>query len=365
MSPCRGSKNGCAKASCADNKSFDQLPEAASLHSSFLRLTLKAALVAGMVLAASLAARADDKSLIVAEPTHGVGYLPLYVSIDEGYFKQLGLDVKFATMEGGSAHTNAVLSGQAFAFIGGPEHNAFANLGGKQLRSIVNVVDRGNVYFVAATGKGPKDSNLAAYAKGKVFAPGLFGGTPNSITRYMLTVWNLEDKKDATILETTTPGILAAVKTGQAQIAATSEPQLTQGIRNGIWEEPFYNVPKELGPYAYSTMNVLKDTIDKDPQTVSAFVRGVIMGLREVYPHPDEAEKIAEKEFPTMPPDDLKATLNRTFADALWSKDGMVSEQAWTTAQKVVRNAGILKADVPYDQVIDMQFVKAILASNN
>ena len=161
-----------------------------------VRLTCKAVLVAGAVLMASFSAHADSKQLIVAEPTHGVGYLPLYVSIDEGYFKQLGLDVKFTTMEGGSAHTNAVLSGQAFAYIGGPEHNAFANLGGKELHArvpcplppppppsafllpraathlhpststLVNVVDRGNVYFVAATGKGPKDSNLAAYAKG-------------------------------------------------------------------------------------------------------------------------------------------------------------------------------------------------------
>ena len=338
---------------------LNQLPEARPL-----RMIFKAVVTAGVLLASSLSARAETKSLIVAEPTHGVGYLPLYVAIDEGYFKQLGLDVKFATLEGGSAHTNAVLSGQAFAFIGGPEHNAFADLGGKQIRAVVNVVDRGNVYLVAAAGKGPKDSDLASYAKGKIFAPGLFGGTPNSITRYMLTAWGLQDKKDATILETTTPGILAALKTSQAQIAAVSEPMLTQGIRNGIWDEPFYNVPKELGPYAYSTMNVLKDEVDKDPQTVSAFVRGVIMGLREVYDHPDEAQKIAEKEFPTMPPADLKATLDRTFADELWSHDGMVSEQAWTTAQKVVRNANILKADVAYDTIIDMQFVRAILASN-
>jgi NitT/TauT family transport system substrate-binding protein len=328
-------------------------------------MILKAIVTMGVLFAASLPVRAETKTLIVAEPTHGVGYLPLYVAIDEGYFKQLGLDVKFATLEGGSAHTNAVLSGQAFAFVGGPEHNAFADLGGKQIRAVVNVVDRGNVYLVAAAGKGPKDSDLAAYAKGKVFAPGLFGGTPNSITRYMLTVWGLQDKKDATILETTTPGILAALKTGQAQIAAVSEPMLTQGIHQGIWEEPFYNVPKELGPYAYSTMNILKNEIDKDPQTVSAFVRGVIMGLREVYAHTDEAQKIAEKEFPTMPPENLKATLDRTFADELWSHDGMVSEQAWTTAQKVVRNANILKADVAYDTIFDMHFVRAVLASNN
>lgn len=331
-----------------------------------MRAFLKPVVAVAALLAATTAARAAElKSLIVAEPVHGVGYLPLYVSIDAGYFKQLGLDVKFATLEGGSAHTNAVLSGQAFAFIGGPEHNAFADLGGKEIRAVVNVVDRGNVYFVAAAGKGPKDPDLAAYAKNKVFAPGLFGGTPNSITRYMLTVWGLQDKKDATILETTTPGILAALKTGQAQIAAVSEPMLTQGIRQGIWEEPFYNVPKELGPYAYSTMNVLKSNIDKDPQTVSAFVRGVIMGLREVYAHPDEAQKIAEKEFPTMAPDDLKATLDRTFADELWSHDGMVSQQAWVTAEKVVRNANILKADVAYDTIFDMQFVRAVLASTN
>jgi NitT/TauT family transport system substrate-binding protein len=330
----------------------------------------KAMLAAGAAIIASLSAlpptQAENlKTIVIAEPTHGVGYLPLYLGVDEGYFKQLGLDVKVLTLDGGSAHINAVLSGQAYAYIGGPEHNAFATLGGKQLRSVVNVVDRGNVYFVAGAGKGPKDANLAAFAKDKVFAPGAFGGTPNSIARYMLTVWGLQDKKDATILETTTPAILAVIKTGQAQIAATSEPQLTQGIRNGIWDEPFYNVPKELGPYAYSTLNVLKDSIDKDQQTVSALVRGMIMALRETYAHPDEAQKIAVKEFPTMPADDLKATLDRTFADALWSKDGMVSEQGWTMAEKVVRNADILKADVPYDQVIDMQFVKAILASNN
>ncbi len=329
-----------------------------------MRLVLKGMMAVLGLLAASLpAVAAELKQLVVAEPVHGVGYLPLYVAVDKGYFAAEGLDVKILTVEGGSAHTNAVLTGQAFAFIGGPEHDAFAKLKGAELRSVVNVVDRGNVYYVAATGKGPKDKNYAAYAKGKVIAPGLFGGTPNSITRYLVGVWKLEPGKTVTLLETTTAGILAAVKTGQAQIAAVSEPMLTQGVKQGIWEEPFYNVPKEMGPYAYSTLNVRLDSIQKEPDTVLGFVRGVIKGLRETYAHPDEATAIAQKEFPTMPPEALKATLDRTFADELWSHDGMVSEASWTTAQKVVRGADILKADVPYDAIIDMQFVKETLAS--
>ena len=34
---------------------------------------------------------------------------------------------------------------------------------------------------------------------------------------------------------------------------------------------------------------------------------------------PTEAAEIAKKEFPTMPLDDLQATLDRSFADELWS----------------------------------------------
>ncbi len=61
-----------------------------------------------------------------------------------------------------------------------------------------------------------------------------------------------------------------------------------------------------------------------------------------------------------MSSEDLKATLDRSFADNLWSKDGMVLPAAWTTAQEVVRTAGLLKQDVAYDDIIDMQFVKAM-----
>lgn len=329
-----------------------------------MRNILKIALASALCAAVAPPAHATDlTNIVVAEPVHGVGYLPLYIAVDKGYFAKLGLNVKVMTVEGGSAHTNAVLAGQAFAFIGGPEHDAYAKLQGGELRSVVNVVDRGNVYFVVKKGLAPVGKDYAAFLKGKVIDPGQFGGTPNSITRYLVNTWGLKEHKDVTLLETTTAGILAAVKTGQAQIAAVSEPMLTQGIRAGIWGAPFYNVPKEMGPYAYSTLNVSLAEIQKEPQIVAAFVRGVIMGLHAVYDNRVEATAIAQKEFPTMDPEDLKATLDRTYADELWSKTGLVSRASWATAEKVVRDANILKANVPYDEIIDMQFVKAVLAS--
>lgn len=323
-------------------------------------------LLRGVCVALALTATtqaADLEPLLVAEPVHSIGYLPLYVAMHKGFFAQEGLVVKVVTIESGSGHTNAVLSGQAFAFIGGPEHNAYAKLKGAELRSVVNVVDRGNVYLVAKKGLAPTGQDYAGFLKGKSIATGAVGGTPNSITRFLLDKWKIDSKKDVELMETTAAGALAAMKAGRTQVIVATEPQITQGIRQGLFEEPFYNVPRELGSYAYSTLNVRLDSITKQPETVSKFVRAVMKGLQATYANPVEAAEVARKEFPTMPPEDLKATIDRSFKDEIWSRDGLVSQQAWTTSKSVVMDAGMLKQDVPYAGVIDMQFVQKNVAT--
>jgi NitT/TauT family transport system substrate-binding protein len=267
------------------------------------------------------------------------------------------------TIESGGGHTNAVLSGQAFAFIGWPEHNAFAKAKGAELRAIVHCVDRGNIYFCAGQSFEPANTDWPGYFRHKTIAVGPFGGTPNSITRYLLKKWNLDVKRDVTLIETANSATIAVVKGKQAQIGEATEPYVTQGVRHAIWGEPFINVPKELGPYAYSTFNLRLETIQKEPELVRAFVRGMVKGLKFLYDNRDESAEIAKKQFPTMPLDDLKATLDRSFADELWSRDGVISRAAWTTAQAVVRSADILKTDVKYDEIIDMSFVESIRSS--
>ena len=153
------------------------------------------------------------------------------------------------------------------------------------------------------------------------------------------------------------------VRGKQAQIGEATEPFVTQGVRNNVWSEPFLNVPKELGPYAYSTLNVRLETIQKEPELVRSFVRGMVKGLKLIYADPDEAGAIAKAQFPTMPIDDLRATLDRSFKDEMWSRDGIVSRPAWATASAVVREAGILKSDIKYDEIIDMSFVEAVRAT--
>ena len=327
------------------------------------RKFLSTSATAGIALIAKpYIAKAAKHELLVAEPIHSTGYLPMYIAMAKDYFAEADINVKVVTIETGAGHTNAVLSGQAFAFIGGPEHNAYAKAKGADLRAVVHCVDRGNVYFCAAKGLEVKGRDFGGLARGKTVATGGFGGTPNSITRYLLKKWGLQVKTDVTLVETANSAILAAVRGKQAQIGCSTEPFITQGIRQGIWDEPFFNVPKELGPYAYSTINIRLDSIKKEPEVVRGFVRGMMKGLKFLYANQQESAEIAKKQFPTMPLDDLKATLDRSFADEMWSKDGLISRAAWETGKAVVMDAGILKTDVPYDDVIDMSFVESLRA---
>src|ERR1700688_1971227 len=129
------------------------------------------------LMARPMIGRADTKEVLIAEPVHGTGYLPLYIGMAKNLFEDVA--VKIVTIETGAGHTNAVLSGQAFAFIGGPEHCAYAKVKGAELRCVVNCVNRGNVYFCAASDVQPTNQDWPSYFKGKTIGTSGFGGTPN------------------------------------------------------------------------------------------------------------------------------------------------------------------------------------------
>src|ERR1700689_298449 len=182
-----GSSASCAKASGNEpNRTAGPTHEVVMTPHSISRRKLLATVASAgaALMARPMIGRADPKEVLIAEPVHGTGYLPLYIGIAKNLFDDVKVDI--VTIETGAGDTNAVLSGQAFAFIGGPEHCAFAKAKGAELRCVVNCVDRGNVYFCAATGSEPADKDWASYFKGKTVATSGFGGTPNSITPYLL-----------------------------------------------------------------------------------------------------------------------------------------------------------------------------------
>jgi NitT/TauT family transport system substrate-binding protein len=302
---------------------------------------------------------AGTKKIVIAEPVHGIGYLPLYVAIDKGYFTKAGLDVSTTTLTGG-AHVNAVLSGDAWGFIGGIESAAIANAKGSQLEAVAGVVDRANVYWVARKGVTIDPSDIAGSLKGKTVAAGRHAGSPEIDTLYYLKQLGLDPTKDVTILNNESGSELSVLQSKQADVAVTSEPVIGQGVTQGVSTEPFVNLPEALGKFAYSDIVTSKANTQKDPGSTQKFVDALSKGIDDVLKDHDEAAEIAAKEFPNMSADVIKRTLARAYDDKLWDSVEITPE-ALDIDLKVARDAGLLddSADpATYDDIVNTAFFK-------
>jgi len=309
-------------------------------------------------------------TIVISEPVHNLGYLPLYVAIDEGIFAEHDLDVSFTTQSsGGGAHVNAVLAGQAWGYIGGPEHNGFVKAqdgaGDTEIKAIANVVNRGNVYMVARDGVDAPDidsvEDAAAFLEGKKVVTGAYGGTPNSILRYVLDQGGLTTDDIELTESADAAAPLAILGQEQADFALIAEPIITQGVEEGIWQEPFLSIPAVLGDYAYSTINVPVASYDEDPAVAQAFVDSISEALALVREDRSIAESVATAQFDNLDPAVISAVLDKAYADELWPEDATVSEQAADLSLSVARGAGALDdADDPatFADVVDLRFVE-------
>ena len=314
-----------------------------------------------LLLSVPVAQAEEPKAITVAEPVHLIGYLPLYVAIHEGYFAEEGLDVSVVQATGG-AHVTAVVSGDAFAAIGGVDSYNFANAGGVDdpIIAIVNCVNRANVYLFARKGLAPASDSaedMADFLRGKVIVAGRYGGSPNVLTRYLVKSVGLDPDVDVTLSENADAStVTAMLRYGQGDIGNGGEPQISEGVTEGIFEEPFVAFP-DLGDYAYSVIGVKQSAIENDPDTCAAFVRAMCRALKTVQTDRACAERILELEFPTLTEEGRKAALDRAYADHLWSPDGLISQAAVDTCMQVVSISGLFDGTWDYDKMVDMRFV--------
>src|SRR5262249_42129966 len=246
-------------------------------------------------------------------------------------------------------------------FIGSVDHNAFARANGKDLIAVSNLLGRANIYMMARTDIPQMTGDLPSYLNGKRIAVGAYGGTPNNVLRYFLKKWNLDARKDVTLVEVGNSSIVpASIKPKQADLGVSTEPFITQLYKAGLWTQPIFNAGKELGPFTDTALSVRGDMIEKDRATVKGLVKAVVRALIYTDTHPPEMPDFARMDVSTLTEDDLKVWLDRSFADGIYSTDGFITNESWVTGEAIVREAGILKQSVSYDEVIDMRFVNEV-----
>jgi NitT/TauT family transport system substrate-binding protein len=206
----------------------------------------------------------------------------------------------------------------------------------------------------------PVTTELPVFLKGKRIAVAPYSRTPNNMLRYILSRMHLDPRNDVVLVEVETNIVPTTVGAKQADVGASQEPFISIGYKRGFWSQPVYSAAQDLGPYTDTALTVRLESVEKEAALVKSMVRAVTRGLVYANTHRDEMVALARVEYPNASPEDLDASLKRAFADNIFSADGFIPPEAWATGEAVVRQGGILKEHVPYEDVIDMRFVNEV-----
>lgn len=296
----------------------------------------------------------ETTTLTLAEPASFVESLPLYIAMDEGMMAEHGLEIEIVTLSsGGSAHSDAVLSGDAWGFIGGLEHVLFSNArGDAQLLGLVSMADPATYYLVGPPdAEAPPTGGLGDLLRGKRIATLPFGATPNTVLRWQLIEEGLDPDADVELQEGSVDAIFSAMARGDVDFATVFDPILDIGQLEQTWGEPLVNWAEVVGPIGNAIVGVSTDTLENDQETVNRFLDALAEGREVLHSDPETAERVLTERF-DLPPEVATAIIERNEAVDGFSEDGVISQEAFTQVVELVSAVGLYDGDLGYEDVV-------------
>jgi NitT/TauT family transport system substrate-binding protein len=237
--------------------------------------------------AASDGAKLEKTEIVLAYPQASGVFTPIFVAEEAGLFKKYGLSVKLQQLNP-QLSVQAVVSGSADTSVAAGDL-VNASLQGATVKLVGSSMSQLVFQLWAA-----KDITAPAQLKGKMLA----GTTPRSVleiaTREALKRHGLGFETDYKLTYVqSVPAILTAISTGRVAGGALSAPTTLKAKSAGLnmlIDIAKLNVPGL--PLAYGfTEKFLKD----NPQTVSAFLKGVAEGVTRTKSDPTFAKRAIAK----------------------------------------------------------------------
>lgn len=147
------------------------------------------------------------------EVAHSIFYAPMYIAIEEGYFKEEGIDLTLVTGFGADKTMTAVLTGEADVGFMGSESTIYTYAGGTQdyVINFAQLTQRAGNFLVA---RKPIDNFSWDMLKGSNVLGGRAGGMPEMVFEFILKKNGIDPQADLTIDQSVDFGSTAAAFSG-------------------------------------------------------------------------------------------------------------------------------------------------------
>lgn len=155
----------------------------------------------------------EMRKVTLNEVAHSIFYAPQYVAIENGYFKEEGIELTLVTGFGADKVMTALVSGDAdIGFMGSESSIYVYNEGAKDYAvNFAQLTQRAGNFLVSRTNETDfKWDNL----KGKTLLGGRAGGMPEMILEYILKQKGIDPKTDVNIVQNIDFGSTAGAFSG-------------------------------------------------------------------------------------------------------------------------------------------------------
>jgi len=325
-----------------------------------MKLIRLVALVAALVLVVATDAAAQMTKVRYAEVVRSIFYLPKYVALQKGFFKDEKLDIDMSTAVGGDRGTAMLLSGQVDIALQGPEVLVYVQNGESpdklQMFSAITATDG---LFLMSRKK--IDNFTWDMLKGKKVMGWRPGSTPELFLEHVLRKHGIDPTKDIELMTNIAiPARMGAWQANQADYAIFTEPDPAALEANG-GAFMIASDGKESGPADYTGFMALKSYIQKNPDVIQRFTNAVYRAqLWAKTADPLEAAKLVGGYFPGVAPEILAASIKRYRDLEIFKYDPVTAPSAFDHFQDIMVEGGVLKPDkkVAYDSVIVTTFAE-------
>lgn len=299
----------------------------------------------------------------LAEVTHSIFYAPQYVAIEEGFFKEEGIEIELLGAQGADKTMAALLSGEVQVGLMGPEASIYVyNQGSKDYAiSFAQLTKRDGSFII---GRNSEPQFTFDNLKGKEVLGGRKGGVPEMTLEYViknnnLTIGENVEQGEVNVRTDIQFNVMAgAFIGGEGDYVTLFEPLGTQMEKEGQGYI-VASIGEKSGEIPYTAYCTLNSYMEKNEKLVQRFTNAVYKGQQFVTNN--SAETIADSiapHFKELEREDLITVIQRYKDIDAWCQDPILQEDSLNRLMDVMELAGELDKRAPYDKIVTTKFAE-------
>ena len=291
------------------------------------------------------------------EVAHSIFYAPQYVAIEEGYFKDEGLDLTLVTGFGADKTMTAVISGEADIGFMGAEASVYAYQEGATdpVVNFAQLTQRAGNFLVAR--EEMPDFKWEDLKDKKVLG-GRKGGMPEMVFEYILRKNGLDPQKDLMIDQSIDFGSTAAAFSGDtsSDFTVEFEPSATALEKEGAGYV-VASLGVDSGYVPYTSYSAKTSYMEKNPEIIQKFTNALQRGMEYVQTHtPEEIARVIAPQFAETDLDTVTTIVKRYYDQDTWKSNLIFEKESFELLEDILEDAGELKERVPNENLVTTEY---------